>query len=132
MEGFSIATGVTLLHDEGILPFNPALQAVAFASPAAQAKLGSDGLALKSTAVSLAMEDNAADGTVELSAAAMQFLVQDLASSESSAQKQHANQTAPQQSGYPYAGWSSVPDQNTSPAVSASSAVTSTPINLLA
>jgi hypothetical protein len=129
MAAFSLATGLTLLYDEGVLPPNPTRQAIAFATPGEGNKLASDGLAFRRTAVALAMEDQSADGTVELSPAAMDFLVQDLASPDSSAAKSKTSETAPQQFGYPYAGWSSIPETSAS---SAPTTLTSAPINLLA
>jgi hypothetical protein len=128
MAAFSLATGISLLYDEGVLPPNPARQALAFASPAEQSKLESDGLALKRTAAALAMEDEVGDGTIELSPTAMQFLVDDLSSPNPAA----TNSQAPGISGYPYAGWSSIPDQSTSGAESAVGANASASINLLA
>ena len=109
MGSFSVATGLTLLYDEGVLPPNPQRQAVAFASPADGVKLGGEGFAMKQTATDLAMEDNAANGTVELSSAALQFLVQDLAAAEP-APKTPASETLGQQSTYPYSGWSESSD----------------------
>jgi hypothetical protein len=128
MGAFSLATGLNLLYDEGVLPPNPERQALAFASAAEENKLGSDGLALKRTAAALAMEDESANGTVELSPAAMQFLVDDLASPD--ALKAAPSQTAPQQSGYPYGGWSSVAEPSASPAPTALAAGSGTSINL--
>ena len=66
MGTLTVATGVALLRDEGLLPPNPARQAIAFASPAEQAELRSQGLAMKSTAVELAMDDDASNGTTLL------------------------------------------------------------------
>ena len=128
MGALSVATGITLLSDEGLLPPNASRQALAFASPAEGIKLGSDGLAFKATVTGLAMEDHAADGSSELSPAALQFLVQDLASK--SAPAPQPAETAPQQSGYPYGGWAE-PVAPTSMAT-ASSVATSASINLLA
>ena len=124
MGAFSVATGVNLLHDEGVLPPNAARQAIAFTTPSEAIKLESDGLAFKHTATALAMEDETANGTVELSSAAMELLVNDLASP--------SNTAIPQQCGYPYGGWASGPapaevgTQDTSPGTIGAS------VNLLA
>lgn len=132
MAAFSLATGLRLLYDEGVLPPNPERQALAFASPADASKLGSDGLAFKRTATALAMEDESVDGTVILSPAAMDLLVQDLASPESTGSDSTA-QAGPQAFGYPYGGWSSVPAQMETAASAAPNAATpAAPISLLA
>ena len=96
MAAFSVATGMTLLWDEGVLPPNPAREAIAFTSPAEDTKLGSDGFALRKTATALAMEDESANGTVELSTAAIQFLAQDLAAPDTKSAKPQAAEVAPQ------------------------------------
>ena len=141
MAAFSVATGVSLLYAEGVLPPNPERQAIAFASPAQQTKLESDGFALKDTATALAMEDESPNGTVELSSTAMQSLVQDLSTPDITvATKAHSSQSTTQSSGYPYSGWSSVSDDNSLSAGSsasetasaASPTTTGTAINLLA
>ncbi len=127
MAALSVATGLTLLYDEGVLPPNPERQALAFATPAEYTQLASEGLALKTTATALAMEDEAADGTAEVSPAAMQFLVQNLASPITPASNSEATQPIAQSSGYPYGGWS---DDSSPAAVSASFGTA--PINVLA
>jgi hypothetical protein len=109
MGAFSVATGVTLLYDEGLLPPNPQRQAVAFASPADSVKWGGEGLAMKQTATDLAMEDNSENGTVELSSAALQFLVQNLVASEP-APEAPTSETVGQQANYPYSGGSESSD----------------------
>ena len=125
MAVLSVATGVALLHDEGILPMNPARQAIAFTSPAEAIKLEGDGLAMRHTAAALAMEDQSAGATVELSSAAVQFLAQDLASPDATAAKALSPGALPQPSSYPYGGWAS--DLAPAPVSSSSS-----PLNLLA
>ena len=130
MPDLSLATGVDLLYDEGILPPNPARQALAFASLAQNEKLGSDGLAFQRTATVMAMEEEKPAATVEFSSEAMQFLVDDLASPESSTLKSQAS--APSGSGYPYGGWSAVSSESISPQLAASAADSSPSINLFA
>lgn len=132
MGAFSLATGVSLLYDEGVLPPNAARQALAFASPAENSRLGSDGLALKRTATVLAMEDHLPDGTVLLSPTAMEFLVAHLESHDPAAQKANAIEP-PKSSGYPYGGWSSSSptETNITAEPTGSTAVSTTHINLL-
>lgn len=131
MADLSPATGLQLLYDDGVLPPNPARQALAFASVAQNNKLSSDGLASKKTATVLAMEEEKPSATVEFSSETLQFLVDDLASPESGI-KSKASAASSGGSGYPHAGWAGVssPILSAEPAVSPASATPA--INLLA
>lgn len=111
MATFSVASGVALLYDEGVVPFDPAKQVLAAASLAQDATLGSDGLAMRRTAIALAMEDNVGHGTTDVSPEAMYFLEEELAATPAgNSAKSQANEATLPSSGYPYSGWANNPD----------------------
>lgn len=129
MAAFSVASGMNLLYDEGVLPPNAERQALAFASPAEATELGSDGLAMRTTATVLAMEDESANGTTELNPAAMQFLVQNMMTTPTIA-KSSESLALPTQSAYPYGGWA--PDTSSESSLTGAPAQAATSINVLA